>query len=137
MASLRTRDSRPKGQGSQMTGQGRLRGRGVDPRLEGNTPAWRAPVGLCGAPRVSSCPSWSAMCPEGKGGHRSPTLLALILFFKASTASMRLFMCSWDPISFSLSCSRILEEGTFFNHDYWGMLTCGYRTARWSRPSRK
>lgn len=78
------------------------------------------------------------MRPEGKGGHRSPTLLALILFFKASTASMRLLMCSWDPISFSLSCSRILEEeGTFFNHRYRGTLTCGYRTARWSRPSRK
>ena len=42
---------------------------------------------------------------------RDPTLLAEILFFRASTASMRLRTCSRVSSSSFRSCSRILKGG--------------------------
>ena len=42
---------------------------------------------------------------------RAPTRLAEILFFRASTASMRLRMCSRVSSSSFCSCSRILKGG--------------------------
>lgn len=40
---------------------------------------------------------------------RAPTRLAVMLFFRASTASMRLLMCSRDSVSCCRACSWTLQ----------------------------
>ena len=45
------------------------------------------------------------------GARQVPTRLAVMLFFRASTASMRLLRCSRVCTSCSLSCSRTLGKG--------------------------
>lgn len=47
-------------------------------------------------------------CGGGARG-RAPTRLAVMLFFRASTASMRLLMCSRDSVSCCRACSWTLQ----------------------------
>ena len=62
-------------------------------------------LSLRGCPRAGGR-MWSRLDPG-----RAPTRLAEILFFRASTASMRLRMCSRVSSSSFCSCSRILKGG--------------------------
>lgn len=56
--------------------------------------------------------------------------MAVMLFFRASTASMRLFMCARDFISSCLSCSRTLEEGAGFTGSAKVIVMREHRTRR-------
>lgn len=62
-------------------------------------------LSLRGCPRAGGC-TQSRLDPG-----RAPTRLAEILFFRASTASMRLRICSRVSSSSFCSCSRILKGG--------------------------